>query len=285
MKDKKERIETFIKETIEQEAEEIRRENAKERERGEMPAEIKERIWQKLEENIEEYEQRERYKALSDEDYEALRLGQEMIEKRNTRKKAARRKRRIMFYGGFAAMLAIVIVVNINSTGREERVAQFVTSKIGEREIIKVNSSDENLVIVKEDEEEAYQELGEKFGVRPVQILIGYLDGMYFESMEFDTALQLAELSYSYKNNKIVYMISASYKGSSWGTDVEDQNVNEYVIENKYCTIKIKEYKVENMETKKYSASFEYGGLEYFLVGTMEKDDFETIINNFHFIF
>lgn len=284
MKDKKESIEVFIKKTIEQEAEDIRRENAKEQEKEKMPPETKERIWQKLEEDIEEYEQREHYKALSDEDYHALRLGQKMIEKGKEGKGVSRRKKRIMFYGGFAAMLAMVIVASINSVGRNERVAQFVTSRIGGREVLQVDSSDENLVIVREDEEEAYEALGEKLGVRPVQILIGYLDGMRFESMEFDKMLQLAELSYYYQGNKIVYMISASYRGSSWGTDVEDQNVNEYVIENKYCTIKVKEYLVSNIKTNKYSASFKYGGLEYFLVGTMEKGDFETILKNLYFI-
>lgn len=285
MKNKKERIETFIKETIEQEAEDIRRENEEEPDTGEMPAEIRDRIWEKLESDIGEYERRERYAELSDEDYRALRLGQDMMEKKKAQKKTAGRKRKIMFCGGLIAVFAMVIVVSVNSIGRHERVAQFVTSRIGGREILQVDSSEENLVIVEEDEEEAYQAMGEEFGVRPVQVLIGYLEGMRFEFMEFDTTLQLAELSYSYRDNKIVYLISASYKGSSWGMDVEDKNVNEYEIENKYCVIKVKEHLVSNKEHNKYTASFKYKGLEYFLVGTMEKTDFETIINNLHFIF
>lgn len=284
MKDKKECIETFIKETIEQEAEDIRRENEEERNKRKMPAEIKERIWRQLETDIADYERRECYAELSDEDYRALRLGQDMMKKKKTEKRTARKKRKIMFCGGLAAVFVVVIAASVNSVGRHERVAQFVTSKIGGREVIKVNSSDENLVIVEEDEEEAYQTMGDEFGIRPVQILIGYLEGMCFESMEFDTTLQLAELSYYYQNNKIIYMVSASYKGSSWGMDVEDKNVNEYILENKYCTIKVREYMVSNKEINKYSANFEYGGLEYFLVGTMEKRDFEIILENLHFI-
>lgn len=282
MKEKKERIEAFIKETIEQEAEDIRRENAEEADGGVMSAEIKERIWQKLEKDIDEYERRERYANLSEEDYRALRLGQNMLEKKKTEKKTARKKKKFMFYGGLAAVFALVIAVSINSVGRQERVAQFVTSRIGGREVIKVNSSDENLVIV-DNEEEAYQVLREKFNIRPVQIVISFLEGMNFESMELDTNLQLAELLYKYKDEKIVYVISASYNESSWGTDMDDLKVNEYQLERKECVIEVKEYTIENTKKKKYSASFKYRGLEYFLTGMMEKDEFEIILKKAHF--
>lgn len=283
MKDKKESIEVFIKKTIEQEAEDIRRENAKEQEKEKMPPETKERIWQKLEEDIEEYEQREHYKALSDEDYHALRLGQKMIEKGKEGKGVSRRKKRIMFYGGFAAMLAMVIVASINSVGRNERVAQFVTSRIGGREVLQVDSSDENLVIVREDEEEAYQAIGDELGIMPVRVITGVLENMKFDTMEFDKALQVAEIDYLWNDEKIVYFISASFKVSSWGTDVNDVITDEYQIERKGCLINIKEYEVLPTDLKRYSASFKYNGLEYFLMGTMEKEQFEIIIENIHF--
>lgn len=283
MENKKERIETFIKETIEQEAEDIRRENEKEPDTGEMPAEVRDRIWYRLETDIEDYERRERYAELSDEDYRALRLGQDMMEKKKTRKKTARRKRRVMFCGGLAAVLAMVIVVSVNSIGRHERVAQFVTSRVGGREVLKVNSSDENLVIVEEDEEKAYQAMGEEFGVRPLRILTGALENMKFDTMEFDKILQFAELRYVYNDEKIVYFISASFKDSSWATDVDDVVTDEYQMEREGCLIKIREYDVSLTNLKKYTASFKYNGLEYFLTGAMDKEQFEKIIENFYF--
>ncbi len=283
MEEKKERIETFIKETIEQEAEDIRRENAEEADGGVMSAEAKERIWQKLEKDIDEYERRERYANLSEEDYRALRLGQNMLEKKKTEKKAAQKKKKFMFYGGLAAVFAMVIAVNINSVGRQERVAQFVTSRIGGREVLQVDSSDENLVIVEEDEEEAYQAIGKELGIVPVKIQTGALTNMKFDTMEFDKILQFAELKYVYNNEKIIYLISASFKDSSWGTDVDDLIANEYQIEKKGCLINVKEYEVLSTDLKRYSASFKYKGLEYFLMGTMNKEEFETMIKNIHF--
>lgn len=283
MENKKERIETFIKETIEQEAEYIRRENEKEPDTGEMPAEVRDRIWHRLETDIEDYERRERYAELSDEDYHALRLGQDMMEKKKTRKKTARRKRRVMFCGGLAAVLAMVIVVSVNSIGRHERVAQFVTSRVGGREILQVDSSDENLVIVEGDAEKAYQTISDVFGIEPVKIASGIPKGIQFDSMELDVVLQIAQLSYYYESERIVFFISASYRDSSWGLDVEDSVIDEYQIVRKNCLFKIKEYEVLSAKLKRYSASFEYKGLEYFLVGTIGKQEFEMIIENFHF--
>lgn len=283
MKNKKERIEMFIKETIEQEAEDIRRENEEEPDTGEMPAEIRDRIWEKLESDIGEYERRERYAELSDEDYRALRLGQDMMEKKKAQKKTAGRKRKIMFCGGLIAVFAMVIVVSVNSIGRHERVAQFVTSRIGGREVVKVNSSDENLVIVEEDAEEAYQTMREEFGVQPVKIQTGALENMKFDTMEFDRLLQFAELNYTYNDEKIIYFVSASYKASSWGTDVDDIVIDEYQMEREDCVIIIKEYEVLSTGLKRYSASFKYNGLEYFLIGTMDKEQFQKIIEKIHF--
>lgn len=283
MENKKERIETFIKETIEQEAEDIRRENEKEPDTGEMPAEVRDRIWHRLETDIEDYERRERYAELSDEDYHALRLGQDMMKKKKTRKKTARRKRRVMFCGGLAAVLAMVIVVSVNSIGRHERVAQFVTSRVGGREILQVDSSDENLMIVEDDAEEAYEVVENELRIKPVKIVTGALEGMQFDSMQFDSILQLAELSYNYQNEKIVYIISASYRGSSWGMDLDDSCINEYQFFREESLINVKEYSVPKTEMKKYSANFKFGGLEYFLTGTMEKEDFEKILKNLHF--
>jgi hypothetical protein len=45
----------------------------------------------------------------------------------------------------------------------------------------------------------------------------------------------------------------------------------------------VKEYKVKETEEQRFSARFSYNGLDYFLIGTMGKEDFEKIINNLYF--
>ncbi len=63
----------------------------------------------------------------------------------------------------------------------------MVRQAVGDREVEKVNSSDENLVIVEEDEEEAYQKISDEFGVEPVKIMNGP-EEKNFDRMEYDSA-------------------------------------------------------------------------------------------------
>ena len=61
---------------------------------------------------------------------------------------------------------------------------QFVKSSVGGRQVSKVNSSDKNKIIEEEDEEKAYDKIGEEFGIEPVRIILAlkrygiYKDGI-----------------------------------------------------------------------------------------------------------
>ena len=246
---------------------------------GEMPEGAKERIHAALKAQIEDYEREQRYAQLSEEEREALRLGQEMLEK----KKKVRTKRSRKVYLALAAVLILVVAIGVTSFGGAERIVAFVKSVVGEREVGKVNSSEDNLVIVNEEEEKAYEAIKEEFGIEPVKVQ-SVPGGMWFSSMEFDKALQMAELTYYYDDKKIVYLINAAYRDSSWGVDVEDTVTDQYDIENQSFKIKIKEYETPESHSKRYSAYFEYQNLEYFLMATVTKEDFELIIQNLHFV-
>lgn len=43
------------------------------------------------------------------------------------------------------------------------------------------------------------------------------------------------------------------------------------------------EYELPESKKKRYSATFEYQGVYYRLIGTIEKADFEEILKNLHF--
>ena len=70
---------------------------------------------------------------------------------------------------------------------------------------------------------------------------------------------------------------------ASWSVDTEDEVLNTYYKERNGQQIEIKEYQVSGMNEEKYSAHFKYHGLEYYLIGTMEKEIFEKIIDNLYF--
>ena len=247
---------------------------------GEMPEGAKERIHAALKAQIEDYEREQRYAQLSDEEREALRLGQEMLEK----KKKVRTKRSRKGYLALAAVLILVVAIGMTSFGGAERIVAFMKSVVGEREVVQVDSSEDNLVIVKEDEEEAYEAIKEEFGVEPVKIM-WKPDDMEFLEMQIDTKLKVAELKYTYQNERIIYLVNASYGESSWGIDVEDKMTDQYVLQKEGTSIEVKEYETPDTKTKRYSGRFKYMGLEYLVIGTMEKENFDIMMNNLFFYY
>ena len=114
------------------------------------------------------------YAGLSEEDREALRLGREMLKNQSAEKKIytmRRKKRNIRRIVALAAVLILVMAVGMTSFGGPERMLQFVKSSVGGRQVSKVNSSDKNKIIEEEDEEKAYEKIGEEFGIEAVQII------------------------------------------------------------------------------------------------------------------
>ncbi|MEY8431048.1 DUF4367 domain-containing protein [Lachnospiraceae bacterium 48-42] len=311
---KRDVFEVFIRDELEREAEEIRREN--EVEGKKMPEALKAEIRSNLDERIEMLKLERKYPNLSADELRALRVAHKILDRekeegaerigdvengsvgsgdiigmvdsgsaRETKgRRAARgRKRGFRFYTGLAAVVALVAAIGVTGLGGAERVVRFMESVVGGREVQQVDSSDENMVIVEEDVEKAYQALKEEFGIAPVRLVMGSMEGMSFEGMEYDKISQFAELSYLYNEKNVTFFISAAYKDSSLGMDVDEHIRNEYVLKNENCDITIKEYKTTDQKNNRYSANFRYNGLEYFLVGTMKKEKFEFILKNLYF--
>ena len=225
------------------------------------------------------------YAQLSEEDRKALELGRKIMaeeEQEKAEAKVVHKKKRFKMYFGLAAVLILVMAVGITGIGGPERIVRMLKQAVGDREVEQVDSSDENLTFVEENEEEAYQIIWEKFGVEPVRITRRE-ENLYFKRMDFDETLQTAELYYDYNGENVVYLINASYRDASWGVDVEDKIIDTSKKVISGCEVEVKEYKIEENDRERYSASFEYKGLEYFLVGTMNEKSFDIIINNLFF--
>lgn len=295
MNSEKDYLEEVIREGLLSEAEKIEKEVGLSEEQERIPTDIRNRIKMNLDSQIKEYEKNKAYENLSEEDREALRIGKEILEKKEsgendkedreedeTVSKVVRKKRSIRRLLVLAAVLIMMLAFGITSVGGPERILQFVKTTVGDRQVTKVNSSDENKVIEKEIETEAYNCVKQEFGIEPVKIIVRP-DGMKFEKMIFDKDLQIAELYYQYNNERVVYMISASYGDTSWGYDVEDKVTNHYYQDGKKCSIEVKEYETPETKTKRYSAEFEYNKIAYYLIGTMNQEEFDNILKNLHF--
>ena len=225
------------------------------------------------------------YAELSEEDIRALELGRKILEQeahKGIRGTVLKKKKRGRVYIGLVAALVLTLAIGVTSLGGAERVIMMVTQMVGDREVQKINSSEENYVIAKEIEEEAYQEVKEKFGIEPVRI-INTVETLKFERLEFDEKLQTAELFYKFNNKSVIYFINASYSKTSWGLDVEDEMIGMVEETINGCKMEVKEYYIDETEAKKYSANFKYKGLEYCVVGNVKKDDFYYILNSLFF--
>ena len=290
MSEKKDQLKEILKDQLNREAKQIEEEVGL-NDNEEIPNELKIRMKNALDQKIREREMRsedmkrtDAYAKLSEEDREALRLGREMLKNQSEEKKIytiRRKKRNIRRIVALAAVLILVMAVGMTSFGGPERMLQFVKSSVGGRQVSKVNSSDKNKIIEEEDEEKAYDKIGEEFGIEPVRI-IWRLKGMEFIKMELDTDIQVAELDYIRDREKMEFIISASYGKVSLGADNEDEIIDHYYIKEN-VPIEVTEYKTPETETNRYKAEFKYNNLYYCLTGTLTKEEMENILKNLYF--
>lgn len=292
MSEKKDQLKEILKDQLNREAKQIEEEVGL-NDNEEIPNELKIRMKNALDQKIREREMRsedmkrtDAYTGLSEEDQEALRLGREMLKNQSEEKKIytiRRKKRNIRRIVALAAVLILVMAVGMTSIGGPERMLQFMKSSVGGRQVSKVNSSDKNKIIEEEDEELAYEDAEKEFGIGVVRIL-GKLDGMQFDKMTLDRDLQVAELSYNYKEGKIQFIISAAYGETAWGSDNEDIVIDNYFIKRKETTIEVKKYKMVEKSEDRFAAEFEYKDLHYCITGTINEIEIKKILDNLYFM-
>lgn len=292
MSEKKDQLKEILKNQLNKEAKQIEEEVGL-NDNEEIPNELKIRMKNALDQKIREREMRsedmkrtDAYAKLSEEDREALRLGREMLKNQSEEKKIytmRRKKRNIRRIVALAAVLILVMAIGMTSIGGPERMLQFMKSSVGGRKVSQVDSSDKNKIIEEEDEEKAYEKIGEEFGIQPVRI-VWRPNGMKFQRMELDTDIQLVELDYLYKGENTEFVISASYGEASLGADNEDEITDHFYKQEKESQIEVTEYKTPETGTNRYKAEFKYKNLYYCLTGTMTKEEMENILKNLYFM-
>lgn len=212
MNDKKDEF----KECIAREFEEIAREEEEFLENDTslvVPEGTKEAVLARVREQIRAYEMEQTRKEteereeainhLSEEDREALELGRKMLKagigqkdpEEPSGKKVRRKKKPLKMYLALAAVIVCVLAMGITSMGGPERIVRMMTQNVGDREVEKSSTSHKIKMIEGEDEEKAYQEIGDVFNTDIVKIFV-CLPGMSFDSVEFYEDKQMAELFY-----------------------------------------------------------------------------------------
>lgn len=224
--------------------------------------------------------------SLSEEDQEALRLGRELQKRRKEKeeeKSRAKRRHHRKRITAAAAVLVLVIGIGTTGVGGLKRIVEMVEQAVGDRQVSKVNSSKKSAkTIDNEAEEQAYQEIKDKLGFDPVKML-KISGNMKYKYCEVDEDMQMAQLVYKNGNANVSYVMSSSYYEELIGVDLEDTITDSYTLEKGKLKAKVMEYELPESKKKRYSATFEYQGVYYQLIGTIEKADFEEILKNLHF--
>ena len=229
---------------------------------------------------IEDYERQKAIRHLSKEDREALELGRKV-----QREQADRRKKRR--WKPLAAALAVILIagtVTVTGVGGPDRVMEAMQQMVGGREMTTVNSDDKKVLeFENEKEEDAYQEIKDVFGIDPVRVVAHQLK-IEFDQMEMDQGMRTATIFYEYQGQIISYIINCAYEDETWGFDIEDGAIQEYIYPLDETKVQVIRYKIQETGEPVYTANFDYQDVHYQLTGVMEKEDLEEILDNLHFL-
>ena len=131
-------------------------------------------------------------------------------------------------------------------------------------------------------EEQARQEIKEMLGEEPVEIIYKPENTKFLNAV-VDKEVQEAMLYYSVNDKIMSLQIVSRYVKSSTGIEISDKVLQEYMMQLPETKVLVREYKVLETGEKEYTAQFSYKNSKYFLVGIMNKAEFEKIIKNLHF--
>lgn len=194
-----------------------------------------------------------------------------------------RKKRRLFL--ALAAVLILVCGSVITGTGSKSYWKVLWDRIAGDEEVNIINVEDmESEETQDADEIQVFNTIRKEIGILPVRF--GYMPkAMIFKSYEIDSEQRRAILFYKYNDQIIRYSMYMNDTDSSHGQIEIDQLIDEYQIriENN-INVNIKEYTVANDKENRYIAEFEYMDAQYELIGTMEKEEFDKIIENLFFL-
>lgn len=203
----------------------------------------------------------------------------------NQTKKVRVRKRRKKTIVALAVALVAVLGVGMTSFGDGGFVAETVDRILGGRKTTNINSESDDTDVTQQEEiteEKVFQQIKDEFGFDVVRLDYKPFDMRmtdYILEQEFMTTI----IYYQYGKNIFTYTITPAYQDFSFGYDIEDTIVDEYVKIVENTKIQVTEYLIEESNQQEFSAEFEYKDVTYILTGIIEKDEFEKILENLHF--
>ena len=216
-------------------------------------------------------------------EYEKEKAEEEEILKLPEKKVVYHKKKKIRWFFILAAVFLLVLGVEMTSVGSKSYWKELLDVFRGEETAKIIDVEDMEKKETKDIEEVfVYQEIKEKLGITPVELLYKP-DKMVLKDYEIDEQLKLARLFFEYKNVYIMYTFYASDEDSSWIEKDEDKKIGEYSLTVSNVQIGVKEVQKPKQKEPSRIAKFEYQGVCYELKGQLGKEEFDKILENLYF--
>ena len=210
---------------------------------------------------------------LSPQERELIRLG-----------KIYQRRRKVQRYVVLAAALVAALAIGMTSIGGPEKIfGVFKRDALG-REQTQVNSGGDVATDGELSEDEVYEQIEEKYGFYPV--ILDYLpEGTEFQEGTIGNEIQDINLVYGHEEKvDLIFIIRPNYRSASIGTDVEDTEMQSYRMMVHDVPIEVIQYRVEETGESRWSVTFSYQDVQYFLrLFRMEQKEVERVLNNLYF--
>ena len=134
------------------------------------------------------------------------------------------------------------------------------------------------------DEVHIYKEIWNELGISTVGW--GYFPPKtYLKKYEIDKEQRKATFIYVNKDQIIRYTMYMNDDDSSLGQIKTDQLIREYEMETgEGIIVAVKEYEKEESDQNRYVAEFEYKDAQYQIMGSIEREEFEKIVENLIFL-
>ena len=200
-------------------------------------------------------------------------------------KKVVRKKKKSKFViGALAAVLILVCGSVMTSVGSKSYWKTLWNKEAGDETLSYVDV--ENMETMESediDEMEVDKKITKVMGVSLVKMQYKPKD-MVLKRYIIDKEQRMAVLFYQYGEEVIKYYMYTNSTDSSFGEKTVDQLLDEYEFQNGKHSILVKQYEIKNSDEERYIAEFEYTDIHYQIKGSMEKEEFEKILENLFFM-
>lgn len=245
-----------------------------------MQREKDEWLEQKIDEDLDAWAEERMKMLMESEELQDIHMPEDSLEKLhqkiNARKKRLLGRKRVRMLVAVAAVMAALLGMGLVGSGKKVYEPKVTQNARGDEVTTKVENSESGYE--QYDEEEVCQEIQEKLGVLPIRFKYRP-KGMGLVSYEIRDAIGEAVLEYSINDDYIhIYIfeknenstISAQYDGVVLGTETIESVGKEAPL-----------YEIEgSSEGTYYEITFDYLNTSYLVSSTMEKEEFEKIIEN-----